>query len=314
MLLFALATRGPSAGAPPARAALHMAAPPQIDWQAAEVVLNTPIARGTMQLRLKTAQAHRYKPGHIFGFEMEHPESGEALKGPYTVTRAVGADMFDVVYRVIPSGRKTPLMAQLGAGAHVRYGGSFGTPIDEGIAPECDRVVGLATGAGIGPLVGYAEAALASARAPLEIELYCGFRELADVCHEACDALVAKYPDRFRWKPVISQPVTCSAAKLSGFGSELSSGVGSTAVETGYLQGRVSIAVPPLLGVVDEKTHFHLVGNGQFVADLQEGLLRAGVDAARVTTEKYFNGKAVPNEDVAQYVASSLKARAGNIT
>ena len=66
-----------------------------------------------------------------------------------TVTRAADESAFDIVYRVIPSGRKTPFMEQLAAGDTVRFGGRFGVPVDEGIAPECDRVVGIATGAGI---------------------------------------------------------------------------------------------------------------------------------------------------------------------
>ena len=37
---------------------------------------------------------------------MSHPESGEGLKGPYTVTRPVDDYSFDIIYRVIPDGRK----------------------------------------------------------------------------------------------------------------------------------------------------------------------------------------------------------------
>ena len=47
-------------------------------------------------------------------------------------------------------------------------------------------------------------------------------------------------------------------------------------------------------------THFHLVGNGQFVAEFQKGLLDGGVAEERVTTEKYFNGKATPDADVSR--------------
>ena len=50
-----------------------------------------------------------------------------------TVTRAADESAFDIVYRVIPSGRKTPFMEQLAAGDTVRFGGRFGVPVDEGI-------------------------------------------------------------------------------------------------------------------------------------------------------------------------------------
>ena len=57
-------------------------------------------------------------------------------------------------WQVIPDGRKTPFMEQLREGDAVRFGGRFGTPVDEGVASDCERFVGVATGAGLGPLVG----------------------------------------------------------------------------------------------------------------------------------------------------------------
>ena len=207
--------------------------PPQIDWQDAVVVSNEQLARGTMQIRLRASTPHGYRAGHILGFEMAHPESGEGLKGPYTVTRAADESAIDIVYRVIPSGRKTPFMEQLAAGDTVRFGGRFGVPVDEGIAPECDRVVGIATGAGIGPLVGFAEAALKREDGP-RIELYCGFRELADVAMgSACDQLAADHPARFSWRPIVSKPMACTAVNLAGLGSSGDGGSASAGDDKG---------------------------------------------------------------------------------
>ena len=129
-----------------------------------------------MQISIEAEEPVGYKPGHIIGFEVLHPDTGEGLKGPYTVTRSSAERCFDIIYRVIPDGRKTPFMERLEAGASVRFGGRFGTPIADGIAEDVDRVVGIATGAGLGPLVGYAEEALA-AGSRAHIELFGGFRE-----------------------------------------------------------------------------------------------------------------------------------------
>jgi len=335
--LQAPAFRAPAFQAPASEAArvglrrtVHMAegGPPQIDWQPATVVSNDMIARGTRQLRLKAGAKVEYKPGHILGFEVTHPETGEGLKGPYTVTRSVSADEFDIIYRVIPDGRKTPFMEQLSPAETVRFGGRFGTPVDEGVGSDCDRFVGIATGAGLGPLLGYAEDALAAPDGPECIELYCGFRDLSDNCGKACDALAAKYPDRFAWKPVISKPMACTAVGLAGLaGGGIASTLAGDAAPTGaasvasaiapppaaspaFAQGRVSAAVPSLLGdVISATTHFHLVGNGQFVVDWQKGLVDGGVDEKRVTTEKYFNGKAAPDEDVAAFIADAVGKR-----
>ena len=321
--------------------------PPPIDWQTARVVSNEALARGTMQLRIQAETAPGYKAGHIIGLEVAHPESGEGLKGPYTVTRPVGDDSFDVIYRVIPSGRKTPFMEQLRPGDQVRFGGKFGTPVDEFVGSGCDRFVGVATGAGLGPLVGFAEAALEAPDGPSRIELYCGFRDLQDVCGSACEVLAKRFPERFSWTPIISKPMACTAVGLSGLsGLPGRAAVGDVAAEvsgqsrvvfsvspspsvasilgdpppapppappSGFAQGRVSTAVPAMLGdAIDEATHFHLVGNGQFVVDFERGLLEGGVAAERVTTEKYFNGKATPDEVTAAFVADAIRTRVAN--
>jgi len=283
--------------------------PPQIDWQDGLIVSNDVLARGTNQMRIKASSAVDYKPGHILGFELAHPETGEGLKGPYTVTRS-SSDEFDVIYRVIPDGRKTPFMEKLAEGDAVRFGGRFGTPVADGIASECDRVIGVATGAGLGPLVGYAESALSDADGP-SVELYCGFRDLQDVCSGAAvEALQQQYPDRFKWTPIISKPMACTAVGLAGMATDVSSASADLQeVAPSFAQGRVSSAVPGMLGEVSGTTHFHLVGNGQFIVDFQAGLLAAGVSEERVTTEKYFNGKAEADEAVVNFIAEAIGKR-----
>jgi hypothetical protein len=132
----------------------------------------------------------------------------------------------------------------------------------------------------------------------------------------ACDQLAADHPARFSWRPIVSKPMACTAVNLAGLGSsgdgdggDGGGGGGGDAASTGPLQGRVSTAVPALLGEVGGTTHFHLVGNGQFVVDFKQGLLDGGVAEERVTTEKYFNGKAEPDADVAKFVADAVRER-----
>jgi len=50
-----------------------------------------------------------------------------------------------------------------------------------------------------------------------------------------------------------------------------------------------------------------LIGNGQFVKDMQAGLLGASVDEARVSTEIYFNGKAQPEPLAVEHTAAALR-------
>jgi ferredoxin-NADP reductase len=126
------------------------------------------------------------------------------------------------------------------------------------------------------------------------IELYGGFSSVADVCcAEALDALAAAHPDKFSWTACISRPAACAAVSATPFAGERAF-------------GRVTMAVPPLLRTT-ASTHFHLIGNGQFVKDMQAGLLGASVDEARVSTEIYFNGKAQPEPLAVEHTAAALR-------
>ena len=272
----------------------HRMSAPEIEWQDGVVVSNDAVAdsQATRQLRVEAAAQLDYKPGHILGFGFDH--DGEFKKGPYTVTRAQGKTL-DIVYRVIPTGRKTPAMDAMEPGAPVRFGGRFGTPIEEGVDPAVERVVGIATGAGLAPLVGYAERALQDGSCP-RIELYGGFRSLADVCcSKELDALAAAHPTKFSWTACISKPMACTAVSLAG-----------PSVGGARASGRVTRSVPPLLETT-QGTHFHLIGNGEMVKEFKAGCLEAGVAEERVTTEIYFNGKAEADPDAVALVASSLR-------
>lgn len=267
-----------------------MAEPYSTRAQAGVVVKNEQLSRATRLLRVEAEESVNYSPGHILGLEITSP-GGEALKGPYTVTRSSSPKTFEVLYRVIPDGRKTPFMELMGEGDVLRFGGRFGTPVAEGVASGAERVVGVATGVGIGPLLGYAEQALSDPSGPA-VELYVGFREQEDVCcADECEALSRAHPDRFCWAPCLSAPAAAAT------GGELGPGV---------LGGRVTAAVPALLGS-KRSTHFHLVGNGQFVNEWKSALLTSGVAEECLTTETYFNGKALPGEGVVERLVSDLR-------
>jgi ferredoxin-NADP reductase len=141
-------------------------------------------------------------------------------------------------------------------------------PVLEGIAAQAAEVVGLATGSGIGPLWGFAEQALATGF-PRPIALFAGFREAADICLvPELDALQARYP-HFRWLPTLTSP----PAHWTG------------------LRGRLGESVPPL--IPDPMAcHFHLVGNGAMIAELEAALEARGVPGSQVTTEAFFNHNA----------------------
>ena len=199
------------------------------------------------------------------------------------MTRAT-EDTFDVVYRVLPLGRKTPSMAASAAAAGFAAASARRSPRASARAASASC---CSTGVGVGPMLGYAEAALAEAAGPSSS--CTGFRDRADVCcGEELDALLGP---RFAWTPCITMPWACTAM-LAPLAAEPE-------------QGRVSRVAPPKIGATDA-THF-IVGNGAMVKEVKQGLLDGGVAEEAVTTEVYFNG-AEPDAAVVEFVAEQLRA------
>ena len=110
--------------------------------------------------------------------------------------------------------------------------------------------------------------------------LYIGFRDEADIGpRPELEALAAKFPN-FHWTPTLTQPAT----------------------EWEGLRGRVTESVPPLVAKPRE-THFHLVGNGAMIVEMEAALAKIGVPRELVTHEYYFNWDAEATEEVALAIA-----------
>ena len=270
--------------------------PPQYDKIDATLVANERVGRATNLLRLESDAPLDYRAGHVLALEVE--EDGEWLRGPYrirvvavtcrcgesvsslrryTVSRATKTT-FDVVIRVC--GRKSEVMAAAPVGSRWRFGGKFHVPILEGVAERASNVVCLATGTGLGPVLGFAEEALEAST--LKLTVLAGFREAEDVCCAAAvEQLREAYPERFECRYVLSSA-----------------------------EGRVSS--PDVLASVaqtaDAETHFHLIGNGAMVNEWKAGLAKAGVPEDLVTTETYFNHKVEADDDVVDRIAAQVVA------
>jgi NAD(P)H-flavin reductase len=197
------------------------------------------------------------------------------MRHAYTVSRGEPhARRFEHLYRIVSGGRMSPRLAQLAIGDEVFFHGPFHTPIQQEVQPDAEQIVLISTGAGIGPVFGYADKALAEGESR-PITLYAGFREDSDMCltnelHE-----LAKSHKNFRWHFTLTQ----SSYRWRG------------------LKGRVTETVPSLLESVRlSSCHFHLVGNGEMVNLVEAALHRAGVSERRVSTETYFNHYNEPGE------------------
>ncbi len=236
-------------------------------WRRAELLENRSLARGTQltRLRLDDDLPFPFEPGHVVSLRLE-VEPGLVVRHAYTLSFADPARRtLDIVYRVILGGRLTPHLAAARPGALAEIQGLHHQPIRLEMDPTAPAFVGVATGSGAGPLVGFATQILAAGyNRPLG--LLFGFREAVDIpCADALDHLAASHP-RFRWTATLSAPGDGWAGA----------------------RGRVQDHLPAFLAE-RPGAHVHLVGNLAMVRTVEVALARAGWPDRRVTQEGFFN-------------------------
>lgn len=223
-----------------------------------------------------------FHPGHVLGLGIKVNDS-TLMRHAYTVSRGEpSARRFEHLYRVVSGGRMSPLLAQLSDADEVFFHGPFHTPIQQEIQADAERIILISTGAGIGPLFGYAEKALTEGEAR-PMTLYAGFREESHTCLGPELRGLATRHLNFKWHFALTRP----SKTING------------------LTGRVTEVVPNLIDREHlHSYHFHLVGNGEMVHLMRTALYRAGVSTARVSIETYFNHYAEPpDEAIDQLVA-----------
>jgi NAD(P)H-flavin reductase len=226
-----------------------------------------------------------FQPGHVLGLGLKLNDN-TLMRHAYTVSRGeASARRFEHLYRVVSGGRMSPLLAQVSPDHTVFFHGPFHNPIQKEIAADAEHIVLISTGAGIGPLFGYAEKALAEGEAR-PVTLYAGFREESDTCLRAELSTLASRHLNFNWHFTVTRP------------SKTWDG----------LTGRVTEVVPGQIGLNDlEKYHFHLVGNGEMVCLMQMALHRAGVSIGRVSIETYFNHYFEPSTEAVEQLAGRFR-------
>lgn len=252
----------------------------------AQILENRLLARGTcwMSIQIEDDWPFPFRPGNIVSLHLQ--VAGKRYRHPYTVC-AVDPEsrMLGFMFRIVQGGAMSPVLAQLGAGNPIAISGCFGTPIEKLVRPEATSLVGISTGTGIGPLAGFAREALSDQSWKRPIVLLAGFRCEADV--PMVDQLCAMEEDeRFRWFPSLTRP----ERPWDG------------------LVGRVTETLPELFESL-AGAHVHLVGNGAMVAEMKEGLRRAGYPPHLMTSEVYFGKTSVADETVVSKLSRQMTGR-----
>jgi len=242
-------------------------------WRPARVVDNRRVANGSMWIALEAVDElpAAYEPGHVLGLGLKLNDC--YMRHAYTVSRGKPQTRrFEHLYRIVSQGRMSPRLAELPPDAEMFFHGPFHTPIQQEIQTGADRIVLMATGAGVGPLFGYAEKALSEGETR-PMSLFAGFREESDICLAGELDNLARSHLNFKWHCTTSHPTK----NWRG------------------LTGRITEWVPDSIEKEKLETyHFHLVGNGEMVHLVRKALYRAGMPAGRVSIETYFNHHAEP--------------------
>lgn len=246
----------------------------------ARIVEHREVARATQWLVLEPEEplAELHAPGDVVAVYVP-AVGGRWVRHPYTASSAEDGRL-GILYRVIRGGRTTPTMAVMTPGETLRLGGRFGASIGR-LVGEAPALVGLSTGTGVGPLLGWARAADRHA------VLLTGFREPADI--PFADALAAL--PHTTWLPTLSAPDP-----------------GWTGL-VGHVTAHLSAAAAALrqAGVDPRAAHWHLVGNGAMVVDARAGLVAAGIAHDRVTMETYHNRGTEPDPAVVTGIVAALR-------
>jgi NAD(P)H-flavin reductase len=227
-----------------------------------------------------------FQPGHVLGLGLKLNDT--LMRHAYTVSRGEpSARRFEHLYRVVSGGRMSPLLARITPADTVFFHGPFHTPIQQEIDADAEHILLISTGAGIGPLFGYAEKALAEGESR-QMTLYAGFREESHLCLRAELTALAGVHLNFDWHFTLSQP------------SKTWNG----------LTGRVTDVVPDRIVQKDlDGYHVHLVGNGEMVHLVRAALYRAGVSIRRVSVETYFNHYVEPSNEAVEQLAAQFRRR-----
>ena len=138
---------------------------------------------------------------------------GETVPRNYSASNAPGSRELHLSIKNKPGGRVSGRLCALGPGERLRVLGPFGTFTTEGSRPGVNRLVLLAGGIGITPLLSIARTVLASEQ-DAQIVLVYGNRRLEDVAFAAeLETLVAEHAGRFEVRHVLEEPPEGSRAE-----------------------------------------------------------------------------------------------------
>ncbi len=228
-----------------------------------------------------------FLPGQWIGIEEEVAGVGPRRSSYCMFSPPTDDGYFELLIRVLTDGPLSKHLVSLDRGYIIRFRGPQGKALMP--KPFDTEMILLATGVGIAPLYSLC-GHLSATGETRPIRLYWGLRSTADICMlDELNELRDVLPD-FEYRISLSEPPD----------------------DWPDLRGRLTESVPPLLTHLGG-TRFALSGNGAMIEEMELALCSLGVDRTRISEERFFNLKHVPDRAtmdaiMARFVAEDLVA------
>ena len=288
-------------GSPLVKGSLRSEAPPKREvrgradareLEIARVVRET-AAAFTLVLRAEGGAPFAFRPGQFFTVLSE--VDGETVPRNYSASNAPGGPELHLTIKRKLGGRVSPLLEQARPADRLRVLGPFGSFVAPPVAsllPAGRRLVLLAGGAGITPLLSIARSVLASEPSSEVALVYANRREEDIIFAAELDALVALHAARFTLLHVLEAP---SSPRFAG--------------EVGRLDRRTAAraldALP--LTVHQDLSLFFVCGPDPMRDEVLAALAARGVADDRVRIERFTIG---PRPQAATSSAAALASLA----
>lgn len=166
----------------------------------------------------------------------------------YTIASGEQDENLQILFRLIPHGKLTPVLSRLKPGDEIEFSGPYGEFV---IRDASVPIIFVATGTGVAPCLSYLRT-----RPDLNVTLLHGVRHAADLYYR-------DFFGQWRYFPCVSRETV-----------------------PGTYHGRVTDFWNSRLW--PEGTHYHLCGANDMIFDMQILLREKGVPEKRIFTEAYY--------------------------
>jgi ferredoxin--NADP+ reductase len=247
-----------------------------ITWLEGKIVENRRWCTDLYSIKIKT-DSLPFIAGQFVLVGLDHDNA--KIQKPYSLVNSPSDQLLEIHLNTVIEGQFSPLLTDLGIGDTVYISNRpNGLLTLHEVAEKVTHLWFFATGTGIGPFISILNTAEPWQRFDKIIVCY-SVRTAEEMAYrDDFKALLKRYPDKFRFVPLITRESTPDTihSRITTF------------LESGQLEKHLDIALTP------ESSHVMLCGNSAMILDATALLKQKGLrlhnrrEPGHISTEKYF--------------------------